>query len=163
MSKNRELKEVKVVEIHEKLAKAKSAVVVDYRGLTVAEVTDLRNKFRENNVDYHVYKNRLVKLATKDTAYEPLNDHLVGPNAIAISYDEPTVPAKIAKEYAKKNNKLELRGGVIDGEFYDATGIMAVADIPSREILLGRFLGSIQAPVSKFARTLQAIADAKQE
>ena len=163
MSKNRELKEVKVEEIHEKLAKAKSAVVVDYRGLTVAEVTDLRNKFRASNVDYHVYKNRLVKLATKDTGYESLNDHLVGPNAIALSYDEPTAPAKIAKEFAKKNTKLELRGGVIDGQYYDATGILAVADIPSREILLGRFLGSIQSPISKFARTLQAIADAKQE
>lgn len=163
MSRNRELKEVKVQEIHEKLTKAKSAVVMDYRGLTVAEVTDLRNRFRDSNVDYHVYKNRLVKLAIKDTAYESLNDSLVGPNAIALSYDEPTMPAKIAKEYAKKNNKLELRCGVIEGEFYDEKGIQVIADIPSKEVLVARFLGSITAPVSKLARTLVALAEAKQE
>lgn len=163
MSKNRELKEVQVQEIHEKLTKAKSAVVMDYRGLTVAEVTDLRNRFRDSNVDYHVYKNRLVKLAIKDTAYESLNDSLIGPNAIAISYDEPTIPAKIAKEYAKKNNKLELRCGVVDGEFYDEQGIQVIADIPSKDVLVARFLGSITAPVSKFARTLVALAEAKQE
>lgn len=163
MSRNRELKEVKVQEIHEKLTKAKSAVVMDYRGLTVAEVTDLRNRFRDSNVDYHVYKNRLVKLAIKDTAYESLNDSLVGPNAIALSYDEPTMPAKIAKEYAKKNNKLELRCGVIEGEFYDEAGIQVIADIPSKEVLVARFLGSITAPVSKLARTLVALAEAKQE
>lgn len=163
MSKNRDFKEVKVQEIHEKLTKAKSAVVMDYRGLSVAEVTDLRNRFRASNVDYHVYKNRLVKLAIKDTAYESLNDSLVGPNAIAISYDEPTIPAKIAKEYAKKNNKLELRCGVVDGEFYDEQGIQVIADIPSKEVLVARFLGSITAPVSKLARTLVALAEAKQE
>lgn len=163
MSKNRELKEVKVSEIHEKLATAKSAVLVDYRGLTVEEVTDLRNKFRAAGVEYRVYKNRLVKLATKDTAFEALNEQLTGPNAIAIGYDEPTAPAKIAKEFAKKNIKLELRGGVVDGTYYDAPGIVAIADIPSREVLIAKFMGSIQSPVSKFARLIQAIADQKQE
>lgn len=163
MSNNRELKEVKVQEIHEKMTKAKSAVVMDYRGLTVSEVTELRNRFRDSNVDYHVYKNRLVKLAIKDTAYESLTDSLVGPNAIAISYDEPTTPAKIAKEYAKKNNKLELRCGVIEGEFYDEQGIQVIADIPSKEVLVARFLGSITTPVSKLARTLVALAESKQE
>ena len=159
MSKNRELKEVKVSEIHEKLAKAKSAVLVDYRGLTVADVTDLRNKFRAAGVDYRVYKNRLVKLASKDTAFESLSNDLEGPNAIAIGYEDPTVPAKIAKDFAKKNNKLEVRSGVVDGTYYDAQGIIAIADIPSREVLIAKFMGPIQSPVSKFVRTLQAIAD----
>lgn len=162
MSRNRELKEIKVQEIHEKLTEAKSAVIMDYRGLTVSEVTDLRNRFRESEVDYHVYKNRLVKLAIKGTAFESLENELVGPNAIALSYDEPTVPAKIAKEFSKKNEKLELRCGVIEGEFYDAAGIQVIADIPSKDVLIARFLGSITSPISTFARTLVAVAEAKE-
>lgn len=163
MSKNRELKEVKVQEISEKLKEAKSAVVVDYRGLNVEEVTELRNKFREANVEYHVYKNRLVKLATKETSFESLAEVLTGPNAIAIGFDEATAPAKVAKEFAKKNEKLEIKAGVIDGTFYDADGVKKIADIPSREVLLALFLGSIQSPVSGIARALQAVADQKNE
>ncbi|WP_459130100.1 50S ribosomal protein L10 [Guggenheimella bovis] len=163
MSKNRELKEAKVQEISEKIAKAVSAVVVDYRGLTVEEVTELRNQFRNSNVEYRVYKNRLVKLAVKDTPFEALSEVLVGPNGIAISYDEATAPAKIAKEFAKKNDKLEIRAGVIDGEYYDLKGVLAIADIPSREVLLSKLLGSMQSPLSSLARAIQAVADKNAE
>lgn len=163
MSKNREIKEAKVSEIHEKLSKATSAVLVDYRGLNVAEVTELRNQFRNAGVEYRVYKNRLVKLALKGTAYEELEKDLTGPNGIVLGYAEATEPARIAKKFAKTNNKLELKSGVVEGNYYDATGIVAVADIPSREVLIAKFMGSIQSPVSKFARLIQAIADQKQE
>lgn len=162
MSKNRELKELRVSEIHDRMQRAKSAVVVDYRGLNVAEVTELRNRFRESNVEYRVLKNRLVKLAIKGTNFEELEKELTGPNAIAFGYEDAIVPAKVAKDFAKKNNKLEIKGGVVESVYYDAAGIRAVADIPGRETLIAKFLGSIQSPISKLAYVLGAIAE-KQE
>ena len=163
MSKNRERKEVQVQEIREKFAKASSAVIVDYRGLNVAEVTELRRKFREQDVDYKVYKNRLVKLAIEGTDFSALEPELTGPNAIAFGYEDAVAPAKIAKDFAKKIPTLELKAGVIDGTFYDVNNIHVIADIPSREVLYANFLGSIQSPVSKLAYLLQAVADSKEE
>lgn len=162
VSKNREIKEAKVSEIHEKLETAKSAVLVDYRGLNVEEVTELRNQFRAAGVEYHVYKNRLVKLAIKDTPFEALDDILTGPNAIAIGYNEPTDPARVAKQFAKTNNHLELKGGILEGEFYDANTIVQIADIPSRDVLISKLLGSIQSPVSKFARLVSLVAEQRE-
>lgn len=162
MSRNRELKEAKVSEIHEKLETAKSAVLVDYRGLNVEEVTELRNQFREAGVEYHVYKNRLVKLAIKDTPFEGLDEILTGPNALAIGFQEATDPARVAKQFAKGNNKLELKGGIVEGEFYDQEKILQIADIPSRDVLISKLLGSIQSPVSKFARLVSLVAEQKE-
>lgn len=163
MSKNRERKEVQVEEIREKFAKASSAVIVDYRGLNVAEVTELRRKFREQNVEYKVYKNRLVKLAIEGTDFSALETELTGPNAIAFGFEDAVAPAKIAKEFAKKIPVLELKAGVIDGTFYDVNNIQVIADIPSKEVLYAKFLGSIQSPISKFAYMLKAIADSKED
>ncbi len=159
MSKNRELKEKKVEEISEKLKEAKSAVLLDYRGLNVDQATKLRKIFRENNVEYRVYKNRLVKLAIKDTDFEALESDLTGPNGIAFSTESEVMPAKLAKEFSKDNPKLELKSGVVNGVFYDNAGISKLADIPRREVLIAKFMGSIKSPVNKFAYLLKAIAE----
>jgi len=163
MSKNFELKKVKVAEIKEKFDKAESAVVVDYRGLTVEEVTELRDKFREVGVEYKVYKNNLMKLAIKGSNFESLSGDLTGPNAVAFSYDDPVTPAKVIKEFAKDHKNLELKAGVVQGLYCDIAKITEIAEIPSREVLLAKLLGSFKAPISNFAYLLQNIVDKKNE
>lgn len=163
MSKNLELKKVKVDEIKGKFENAQSAILVDYRGLTVEEATELRTKFREAGVEYKVYKNNLVKLAIKDTAFEPLTADLTGPNAIAFGYEDPVVPAKIVKDFAKDHKNLELKSGVVEGDYCDLEKITAIADIPSREVLIGKFLGSIKSPVSNFVYLLSNIIEEKEK
>jgi len=163
MSKNFESKKVKVEEIREKFAKAESAVVVDYRGLTVEEVTELRAAFRAADVEYKVYKNNLMKLAIKDTQFEGLSVDLAGPSGVAFSYGDPVAPAKIIKDFAKDHKKLELKAGVVQGEYCDITKITEIADIPSREVLLAKLLGSFKAPISNFAYLLQNIIDKNEE
>ena len=116
-------KQVVVNEIKEKLEKASSAVLVDARGLTVAEDTALRKQLREAGVTYKVYKNTLVKRAIEGTEFESLKDLLEGPSAIAISKSEATTPASIICKFAKTNDKLEVKGGVVEGAFYDAKGV----------------------------------------
>ena len=123
----------------------------------------MRKNLREANVDYTVYKNTLVKRAIEGTKYEPLADVLEGPSALAISYDDATAPARVLNEAIKSYKKMEFKGGVVEGEFLDKEGIQAIADIPSRDVLIAKFMGSIQSPVSKLVRTFQAIADAKAE
>lgn len=151
MSKNFEVKKKAVEEIKERFSTAKSAVLVDYRGLTVGEVTELREKFRAAGVEYKVYKNNLVKLAIKDTEFESLSKDLTGPNAIAFGIEDAVVPAKIVKEFSKTHKALELKAGVVEGSYCNLEDIVKIADLPSKEVLLGRFLGSIKAPVSNFA------------
>ena len=162
MSNNFDKKKLIVQEIKEKFEQAKSVVVVDYRGLKVEEATELRKIFREAGVDYKIYKNNLVKLALEGTAFETLANDLTGPNAIAFGYEDPVVPAKILKDFSKDHKNLELKSGVIESVYYDLDGIKAIADIPSREVLIAKFLGSIKSPVSNFAYLLQNIID-KQE
>ena len=151
MSKNLEIKKAVVEEIKEKFESAKSAVLVDYRGLTVEEVTELRSQFRAAGVEYKIYKNNLVKLAIKDTQFEPLSQDLTGPNAIAFGIEDAVVPAKIVKEFAKTHKNLELKSGVVDGDYCNLEQITEIADLPSKEVLIGRFLGSVKAPISNFA------------
>jgi large subunit ribosomal protein L10 len=151
MSKNLELKKVAVEEIKDRFMKAKSAVLVDYRGLTVEEATELRSKFRQAGVEYKVYKNNLVKLAIKDTEFEPLSQDLTGPNAIAFGIEDAVIPAKIVKDFAKDHKALELKAGIVEGSYCNLEDIIKIADLPSREVLIGRFLGSVKAPVSNFA------------
>ena len=157
----KQAKQVVIDEIKAKLEKAESAVVIDYIGITVAEADAMRKNLREANVDYTVYKNTLVKRAIEGTKYEPLADVLEGPSALAISYDDATAPARVLNEAIKSYKKMEFKGGVVEGEFLDKEGIQAIADIPSRDVLIAKFMGSIQSPVSKLVRTFQAIADAK--
>lgn len=163
MSKNFENKKVVVEEIREKFNNAKSAIVVDYRGLTVGEATELRTKFREAGVEYKVYKNNLMKLAIKDTTFEGLSVDLKGPNAVAFGYEDPVTPAKVVKDFAKEHKNLELKAGVVEGTYYDTAKIIEIADIPSREVLLSRLVGSFQAPISNFAYLVKNIADKRVE
>ena len=154
-----ELKQPVVAEIAELFNGAKSAVVVDYRGLTVEQDTALRKKLREADVTYKVYKNTMIRFAAKGTEFEALEPHHEGPTALAVSKSDATAPARVLAEFAKTAEKLELKGGVVEGTYYDAKGINVIATIPSREVLLGRLLGSMQSPIANFARVLNQIAE----
>lgn len=154
-----ELKQPIVQEISENIKDAQSVVVVDYRGLTVAEDTQLRKALREAGVTYKVYKNTLVKRAIEGTDFASLSDALEGPNAFAISTTDATAPARVLAKFAKTAPALEIKAGVVEGNFYDEAGMKAIAAVPSREELLSRLLGSMQSPVANFARVLNQIAE----
>ncbi len=154
-----ELKQPVVAEISELLNGAASAVVVDYRGLTVEQDTQLRKKLRESDVSYKVYKNTMIRFAVKGTEFEALVPHLEGPTALAVSKTDATAPARVLADFAKTADKLELKAGVVEGTYYDEKGIQVIATIPSREVLLGRLLGSMQSPIANFARVLNQIAE----
>ncbi len=155
-----ELKQPIVQEIAEQVDGAQAVVVVDYRGLTVAQDTALRNELRKAGITYKVYKNTLMKRAFEGTDFAALDPTLEGPSAIAISKDDATAPARILAKFAKTANKLEIKGGVVEGGFYDAAGMQAISAVPSREELLGKLLGSIQSPIANFARVIDQIAEA---
>lgn len=157
-----ELKQPVVEEIKELLSGAASAVLVDYRGLTVEQDTKLRRELREAGVVYKVYKNTMINLAAKGTDFEALAPDLEGPTAIAVSKEDATAPARILAKFAKTAEALELKSGVVEGTYYDKAGIKVIATIPSREELLSKFLGSIQSPVTNFARVIKQIAEAKE-
>ena len=154
-------KQVVIQEIREKVEKAKSVVLVDARGLTVLQDTELRKLLREADVDYKVYKNTMINFAVKDTNAEGLSTYLNGPTAVAFSYDDATKAASIINKQLKGMPQLEFKGGVIDGTVYDAAGMALIADIPSREVLLGRLLGSFKSPMASFARLINAISEEK--
>ncbi len=153
-----EQKQVVVNEIKEKLEKAASVVMVDARGLTVDQDTVLRKQLREAGVDYKVYKNTMVHFAIQGTQFEGLDQYLSGPSAFAFSYGEATAAAAILNKVAKDAKALEFKAGVIEGVVYDAEGMKLVADIPSREVLLSKLLGSFKSPMSSFARVIDQIA-----
>lgn len=154
-----EIKKPIVDEISAHLDGAKAAVVVDYRGLTVEQDTALRKQLREAGVVYKVYKNTYINFAIKGTAFEELSKHLEGPTAIAISKEDATAPARILFDFSKNAPALELKAGVVEGTYYDEKGIQVIATIPSKDELLAKFLGSIQSPITNFARVLKQIAE----
>ena len=154
-----ELKQPVVAEISAGIANAQSVVLVDYRGLTVEQDTELRKKLREAGVSYKVYKNTMMNFAFKGTEFEGLAPYLNGPSAMAYSSEDATAPARVLAEFAKKANKLEIKAGVVEGNVYDAKGMEAIANIPSRDVLIGRLLGSMQSPITNFARVLKQIAE----
>lgn len=154
-----ELKQPIIQEISESVKDAQSVVVVDYRGLTVEQDTQLRRELREAGVTYKVYKNTMMNFAFKGTDYEALAPVLEGPSAIAISTDDATAPARILSKFAKNAPALEIKAGVVEGTFYDANGMKAVASVPSREELLSKLLGSLQSPMANFARVISQIAE----
>ena len=158
-----ELKKPIVDEISELLNGAATAVVVDYRGLTVAEDTALRKQLREAGVVYKVYKNTMINFAIKDTEFADLAQHLEGPTAIAVCKDDATAAARVLAKFAKTAEALEIKGGVVDGIYYDAAGIAKIASIPSRDVLLSKLLGSMQSPVTNFARVIKQIAEKNEE
>ena len=154
-----ELKQPIVDEIKGYADQAKSVVVVDYCGLTVEQDTKLRKAMREAGITYKVYKNTMMKRAFVGTAYEALNESLEGPNAIAISTTDATAPARMVASFEKEIPNLEMVAGIVEGQFYDAKGMKAISQIPGREVLLGRLLGSMQSPVANFARVIKQIAE----
>ncbi len=153
------LKQPIIQEISDHVKDAASVVIVDYRGLTVTEDTQLRKNMREAGITYKVYKNTMMNFAFKDTEFEPLSEVLAGPSAIAVSKDDATAPARIIANFAKTAPELEIKAGVVEGTYYDAEGMKAIAAIPSREELLSRLLGSMQSPITNLARVLNQIAE----
>ena len=158
-----EAKKAQVAETAEILKNAQTGILVDYRGLNVAEDTELRNKLREANVNYFVIKNTLLGLATKEIGLEGLDEALHGPTALAVSTEDPVAPAKVLAEFAKKNDKLEIKSGFMDGAVMSLDEIKTLAATPSMETLIATMMGSLNAPVSNLVRLLQTIVDGGEE
>ena len=156
-----EAKQLIIKEIKEKLDKSKSVVLVDARGLTVAQDTVLRKILREAGIEYKVYKNTMINFAIKDTEFSGLEEYLAGPTAVAFSYDNPIAAASLISQQIKAMPNLEFKAGVVDNILYNADGIKAIADIAPREELLAKLLGSFKSPMAAFARLVSALAESK--
>lgn len=152
-----EAKKQIVLDIKDKMERSQGMVFYDYRGLTVAEVTELRNKFREAGVEYRVLKNSMIKRAAEMLEIDGLDEHLAGPTAVAFGFEDPVAPAKVLVEYTKKLKKTEIKTGVLDGRVIGLDEINNLAELPSREQLLGMLAGTLNAPITKFARSLSGI------
>lgn len=157
-----ELKQPVVEEIKGHVEQAKAAVLVDYRGLTVAQDTELRKKLRNAGVVYKVYKNTMLNFAFKGTPYEALTKDLNGPTAVAFGINDSTAPARVLLECSKTMPNLQFKSGVVEGIYYDEKGIQVIATIPSRDELISKLLGSLQSPIANLARVLSQIAEQKQ-
>ncbi|MCF6461406.1 50S ribosomal protein L10 [Clostridium sp. Cult3] len=144
-----------VAEITDKVNKAQGIVLVDYRGLKVEELTELRRNYREAGVDYKVYKNTMMRFAFEEAGFEEFNQYLTGPNAIAFGFEDPVQAAKITDEFAKKHDKLEIKAGIVDGKIIDVEEVKNLASLPSKEVLIAQALGGLNAPISGFANVLQ--------
>ncbi|WP_374048463.1 50S ribosomal protein L10 [uncultured Megasphaera sp.] len=160
MPQNKTISPAKIAvvnEMKEKLQSAQGAVLVGFTGLSVADVTKLRRKFREGNVEYKVIKNTLTRIAANEVGYEGLSEFLEGPTALAYSTEDAVAPAKILKEFIKetKTEALTVKVGICDGQVIDAAGVEALANLPSREELLAKLVGSMQAPISGLVNVLQ--------
>ena len=157
MSKSIEIKKGVVADIKQKFEKAQSAVLVDYRGLNVAEDTELRNQLRKAGVEYAVLKNTMINLAVKDMGIDDIKAHLEGPTAVAFGYEDAIAPAKVLSEFIKKSKKMSIKCGVCDGAYIDEAGVQALANTPSREVLIAKIMGSMMSSVSKFVYAVEAI------
>ena len=167
-------KELVVEELTEKLEDSKSAILTDYRGLNVEEMTELRNKLRDAGVEYKVVKNTLAYLAAKNAECEEVEEYLVGPTAIAFGLEDPVAPAQVLSDFAEEHEDLEIKSGVIEGSIIDAEEVESLADIPAREVLLGQIAQGMKSPISglvyclkeplnKLVRTLNAVKEEKEE
>lgn len=148
MTENIKAKAEQVAEIKDRFQRSKSAILIDYRGLTVEEVTGLRNDFRKQGVEYKVYKNTLINRALEESGIKGMEQYLNGPTAVAFGYQDAVAPAKIIDTTIKKLKKTQVKAGYVEGKVFDATAIQALADLPSREVLMARLLGSMQAPIT---------------
>ncbi|WP_167628843.1 50S ribosomal protein L10 [Listeria valentina] len=162
MSAILDAKKNNVEEITTKLTDSVSTIIVDYRGLNVAEVTELRKQLREAGVDFKVYKNTMVRRAVEAKGFEGLEEVLTGPNAIAFSNDDAVLPAKILNDFAKDHEALEIKAGIIEGKVSSVNEVKALATLPSREGLLSMLCNVLQAPVRNFALAAKAVADQKE-
>lgn len=149
------LKQEVVSEIKEAIQNSKSLSIVEYRGLTVEQVSDLRAKYRAEGVNYKVYKNTMVNIALKELGYEGYEEYLTGPNGFVFSNDDMVAGPRITVDFAKANDKLKVKAGFIDGKVVDAEGVKALAKLPTREVLIAQVLGGLNAPISGFANVLQ--------
>jgi large subunit ribosomal protein L10 len=152
-----EVKQQIIEDLHARFAKSATIVVTDYKGLNVAAMNDLRGKLRESNIEYQVAKNTLLIRAAEGTEIELIKDHFKGPSAVAISYDDPVAPAKVLAQFAKDNDKLEIKVGVLNGKVLDVKAIQALATLPSREVLLAQFLSALNAVPTSFVRALAEV------
>ena len=162
-----------VEELHDKFSRSKVVIVTDYKGLDVAAITDLRRKLREAEIEYQVVKNTLLIRASEETDVALIKDFFKGPSAVALSYDDPVTPAKVLTDFAKENDKLEIKVGVLDGKVLDLSAIRSLSSLPSREQLLGQTLSAmIGVPTGlvralndmpqRLMNVLQAISDQKE-
>ncbi len=148
-------KQAVVSEILDKINRSQSIILMDYRGLNVEEVTDLRNRYRKEDVEYKVYKNTMMRFAFKEAGIEGFEEHLNGPNAVAFCYDDAVKAAKISNDFAKDNEKLVIKVGMVDGKAIDTNEIKALAKLPSKEVLVAQVLGTFNAPIQGLATALQ--------
>jgi large subunit ribosomal protein L10 len=155
---NKENKQQVVTELHDKLTRAKAVFLADFRGMNVEKATGLRDELRKADVEYKVVKNTLLELASRETDKEALSSHFVGPTAIAFSYDDPVSAAKVLSRFAKESQAIfKLKAGVLSGRLISVADIQALADLPSREVLLAKMLGSMNAPATNFVGVLAAV------
>ena len=152
----REEKVTAIAELREKLGKARGAVLTDFRGLTVADITELRAALRKSQVEYTVVKNTLAKRAVQDTAVAGLSALFEGPTAVAISATDPVAASKAVTQWAKGRPTFTIKGGAVEGRVVTASDIASLADLPNRQVLLGRVAGVMQAPIAGLARVLAA-------
>lgn len=164
MSKNLEVKQAVVNEVKEKLQKANSVVLVDYKGINVEDVTELRKRFRENGVDYKVYKNTLFKRAASELGIESLHEHLQGTVAVAFSYEDAVAPARTINQFLKDHPKspITTKAGLVEGQFMDAKSVKALGDLPGREVLIAMLLGALQGSVRNLAYVLNTVKEQKE-
>jgi large subunit ribosomal protein L10 len=153
---NKQEKKEAIDELHEKFARAKTAVITGYSGINVEQITELRAKLRTSKVEYRVVKNTLARKAAEGTGLEPLKDHFVGPVGIALGFDDVVAPAKVLFEFSKTQAKLQLKVGVLDGKLLNQADIKALASLPSLNALRGKIVGLLQAPASRIAVVLAA-------
>jgi len=154
-------KQAVIDEVTDKINNSASMVVAEYRGLTVAEMTELRRALRAEGVEMKIYKNKLVKRATAVTGKSDLDEYLIGPNAYAFGVNDAVAPARVFADFSKKHKNLVLKAGIVEGSVVGEEDIKAIAKLPDRKGMYAMLLGCIQAPISKFARAVQAVADAK--
>ena len=150
-------KETAVKEIAEKIRESKSVFLTDYKGLNVQEISNLRRSFREASVEYKVVKNTLTKLSAKEAGFEELNDYLEGPTAMAFGLDDPAAPAKVIKEFTKKNDKLTVKACLFEGTLLGEDQLSNLASLPSRDEVVGQLAGVLNAPISNLAFALNGI------
>ncbi len=144
-------------DLHDRFARSAIIVLTDYKGLDVTSINDLRRKLRESNIEYQVVKNTLLVRAAEDTEVALIKEHFKGPSAVAISYDDPVAPAKVLTQFAKDNNKLEIKVGVLNGKVLDLQAIKALATLPSKEVMLAQLLSTINAVPTSFVRVLAEV------
>jgi large subunit ribosomal protein L10 len=156
---NKSQKKQLVEELHEKFEKSKIVILTDYKGLNVTKINELRRKLTDANIEYRVVKNTLLARASEDTDVAAVKDHFIGPTAIALSYDDPVAPAKVLADFAKENDKLEIKIGIMAGKLLDVNAIKSLSELPSREVLLSQVLSVMNAVPTAFVRALSNVPE----